>query len=95
MKKIFIALLLVTSYANAQEESAISSKKNEFRIDVLSAVLSSKASISYERFLENDFSVGININYSDSKKLRETVKKKSTFAFRLHSHVVLKQHPIF
>ena len=46
-------------------------KKNEFRIDVLSAVLSSKASISYERFLANDFSVGINVNYSDSKKLTE------------------------
>ena len=71
MKKILIVLLLVTSYANAQEESAISSKKNEFRIDVLSAVLSSKASISYERFLANDFSFGININYSDSKKLTE------------------------
>jgi hypothetical protein len=68
MKKILIALLLTSCFVNAQE-SILSDKKNEFRVDVLSAILSSKLSVSYERFLGNDFSIGINANYSDSDKL--------------------------
>jgi hypothetical protein len=70
MKKIIIVLLFATGFANAQE-SIISDKKNEFRVDVLSAILSSKLSVSYERFLENNFSIGVNANYSDSNKLTE------------------------
>lgn len=77
MKKIIITLLLATSLVNAQE-SSISYKKNEFRIDVLSAILSSKLSVSYERFLENDFSVGINMNYADSKKLTRDFEEGNT-----------------
>jgi hypothetical protein len=47
MKKILVALLLFSGIVNAQNESTISDKKNEFRIDVLSAILSSKISVSY------------------------------------------------
>jgi len=78
MKKILIALLLFSGIVNAQNESAISNKKNEFRVDVLSAILSSKISISYERFFANDFSVGLNVNYSDSKKLTEDFEEGYT-----------------
>lgn len=78
MKKILVALLLFSGIVNAQNESTISDKKNEFRIDVLSAILSSKISVSYERFFSNDFSVGLNVNYSDSKKLTEDFEEGYT-----------------
>ena len=77
MKKIIFALLLTTSFVNAQE-SILSDKKNEFRIDVLSAITSSKLSVSYERFLANDFSVGLNVNYSDSNKLTKDFEDGNT-----------------
>ena len=78
MKKIIVALLLFSGIVNAQNESAISDKKNEFRVDVLSAILSSKISVSYERFFANDFSVGLNVNYSDSNKLTKDFEEGNT-----------------
>jgi hypothetical protein len=77
MKKIIIALLLVSSLVSAQE-SIVSDRKNEFRVDILSAILSSKLSISYERFLANDFSIGLNVNYSDSNKLTKDFEEGYT-----------------
>lgn len=74
MKKLILILLLFTSLANAQENTP-NPKKNEIRIDVLQAILSSKASVSYERFLNNDFSVGININFTSSSKVKEDFDK--------------------
>lgn len=70
MKKLML-LLLLTSIGLHAQESAVSSKKNEFRVDVLSAIIASKASLSYERFFDSDFSVGFNANFSNSKKLNE------------------------
>lgn len=70
MKKLIALLLLFTALVQAQQ-SSVESKKNEFRVDVLSAFTSSKASFSYERFFEGDFSVGFNANFSDSKKLND------------------------
>ncbi len=64
-------MLLFSFYLQAQEKGILVSKKNEFRVDILSAVLSSKASISYEHFLENDFSFGLTLNYSNNQKLNE------------------------
>lgn len=78
MKKILVALLLFSGIVNAQNESAISDKKNEFRVDVLSAILSSKISVSYERFFANDFTVGLNVNYSDSNKLTKDFEEGNT-----------------
>ncbi len=77
MKKIIIALLLASSLVSAQE-NIISDRKNEFRVDILSAILSSKLSVSYERFLANDFSVGLNVNYSDSNKLTKDFEEGYT-----------------
>ncbi|WP_395061571.1 DUF3575 domain-containing protein [Flavobacterium sp.] len=72
MKKIVILFLFGTLYLNAQDKvSAIDSKKNEFRVDVLSAIAYGKFSISYERFLAKDFSVGINSNFSNSTKIED------------------------
>lgn len=70
MKKLLLLALLSSALTNAQE-NALKSKKNEVRIDVLSIVTSGKFGISYERFLENDFSVGINANFSNSKNIED------------------------
>jgi hypothetical protein len=71
MKKLFSLFLLLTIASNAQESSIITNKKNEFRIDILSAIAYAKSSVSYERFLDSDYSAGINVNYSNSDKLNE------------------------
>lgn len=70
MKKILIVALFISGIVNAQE-SGISSKKNEFRVDALAAIMSKKISVSYERFLGNNFSTGINIGYTNSDKVKQ------------------------
>ena len=55
----------------AQENTVLASKKNELRVDVLSAIIYTKASLSYERFFGKDFSTGFNVNFSNSNKLND------------------------
>lgn len=69
MKKIIGLFFLGTLFVTAQEKSVVT-KKNEFRVDVLSAVAIGKMSFSYERFLAKDFSVGINANFSNNAKVQ-------------------------
>ncbi|MGV9004393.1 DUF3575 domain-containing protein [Flavobacterium sp.] len=69
MKKLILIILLFSAFAQAQE-SMPNPRKNEVRVDVLQAVLSSKVSLSYERFLNTDFSVGFNVNFSGSSKIK-------------------------
>ncbi len=74
MKKIFCLFLLLSLASQAQESttpSALEAKKNEFRLDVLSAIIYTKASLSYERFFGKDWSTGFNVNYSNSNKLND------------------------
>ncbi len=71
MKKLLCLLFLVSLFSQAQENTDISQKKNEFRIDVLAVVLSNKASLSYEYFFDGYISTGINVNYSNSSKLND------------------------
>jgi hypothetical protein len=68
-------LWLLASVTQAQENSPIDSKKNEFRVDLMTAVVWQKASFSYERFFGGAFSAGINCNFSDSKKLNDDFEK--------------------
>jgi hypothetical protein len=77
MKKTILLLLFVSNFATAQE-STPNPRKNEFRVDVLQAILSSKASISYERFLDNDFSYGINVNFTNSSKVATDFEEGNT-----------------
>ena len=70
MKKLLVILLLITAGVHAQEDSA-NARKNEFRIDLLSLIVSSKLNVSYERFLNDDFSVGVTGSYADSKKVND------------------------
>ena len=69
MKKLFCLFLLITLASQAQESTVLASKKNELRVDVLSAIIYSKASLSYERFFGKDFSTGFNVNFSDRKSV--------------------------
>ena len=71
MKKIFSLVLLFSLALQAQENTVLANKKNEFRVDVLSAIVYTKASLSYERFFANDFSTGFNVNFSNSNKLND------------------------
>lgn len=71
MKKLFSLFLFLSLASQAQESSILANKKNEFRVDILSAIVWQKASLSYEYFLKNDFSIGANVNFSNSKKLND------------------------
>lgn len=74
MKKIvfIIGTLLCFSISLAQTTaSGLASKKNEFRVDILQAIAYGKIGVSYERFFESNFSVGINANFSNSHKIEE------------------------
>ena len=71
MKKIMCLFQLGTLFVSAQESSSFDNKKNEFRVDVLSAIAYGKLSISYERFIGKDFSIGVNTNFSNSQKIED------------------------
>lgn len=60
---------LSSSSAQSNSNSGIAFKKNEFRIDVLQAIAYGKIGLSYERFFERNFSVGVNANFSNSHKI--------------------------
>lgn len=73
MKKLLLIALFSTQIIAAQEATdsataAILNKKNEFRIDLLSLIGSSKLNVSYERFLNKDFSVGLSLGLISNEK---------------------------
>ena len=69
MKKIsllFLVFLSLSTYAqsniNTSTDTIVSpilAKKNEIKLDVLNLTAFGKLGVSYERFLNQDFSVGI------------------------------------
>jgi hypothetical protein len=72
MKKILFLALFSIQLMSAQQvpdSTAMLSRKNEVRTDLLSLVTASRINLSYERFLNNDFSIGVSLGYADSKKL--------------------------
>jgi len=76
MKKWIFLALIAFQFSNAQESaSIIASKKNEVKFDVLSAIAFGKYHVSYERFLNKDFSVGISGGIQDSKNQKEDFDK--------------------
>lgn len=72
MKKMWL-LLLCGAGCLAQEsgKSPIADKKNEVRIDALTAIAFGKANISYERFLSDTWSAGITGSFAFSDKFDE------------------------
>lgn len=74
MKKLIFILLLGSQFLQAQDSTRVSSlagKKNEFRVDLLSLVALSKVNLSYERFLNQDFSVGLSGSYANSASVND------------------------
>jgi Protein of unknown function (DUF3575) len=76
MKKWLFLALLAFQFSNAQDGATIlASKQNEVKLDVLSAIAFSKIHVSYERFLNKDFSIGISGGIQDSKNDKEDFDK--------------------
>lgn len=71
MKKLFCLFLLLPFGIQAQENNPMDTRKNEFRVDILSAIVWQKASLSFERFFGGNLSTGLNVNFSNSSKLND------------------------
>lgn len=78
MKKLLIACLFSTAFGFAQDkesepkpENPLLAKKNEFRVDLLSPIAFGKAVVSYERFVNEDWSVGLSGTFAFGKKFEE------------------------
>ncbi|RZJ67307.1 MAG: DUF3575 domain-containing protein [Flavobacterium sp.] len=78
MKKLLITCLLSTAFGFAQDkepetkpENPMLAKKNEVRVDLLSPFAFGKGVVSYERFLGEDWSVGLSGSFAFGKKLEE------------------------
>lgn len=78
MKKLaFLATLLFFQFTNAQDSTAVETispitlKKNEIKFDVLSLIARSRIHVSYERFLNKDFAVGLSGSLTKSSKKEE------------------------
>ncbi len=66
MKKCFLLMLMAAGVSYAQDTLRVAepgtellSRRNEVRTDLLSTVMSSQFNLTYERFLSNDWSVGL------------------------------------
>lgn len=78
MKKLaFLAAVLFFQFTHAQDSTAVETvspitlKKNEIKIDVLTLIARSRFHVSYERFLNKDFSVGLSASLTKSNKKEE------------------------
>ncbi len=71
MKKIVFIFFVFVQAAFAQENNVFNLGKNEIKLDVVSLVALGKIHVSYERFLGDDFSVGISGNFNQSKSREE------------------------
>lgn len=74
MKKLVFILLLGFQFVNAQDTiptSKLAHRRNEVRVDILSLVAFSKLNLTYERFLNRSFSVGVSGNYANSNKVND------------------------
>ncbi len=73
MKKILLAALLFCGFLQAQESDTLSmlSRRNEIRTDLISTIADSRFNLSYERFLDKDWSVGLSLGYANSDKINE------------------------
>lgn len=80
MKKLALLITVLSlQFANAQEQnqqqtdtvaSPLSLKKNEIRFDVVSLITKLRFHVSYERFLNKDFSVGLSASLAESNKAK-------------------------
>lgn len=84
MKKIsllFCFFFALTSFAQINSDSIVSpvvAKKNEVKVDVLNLISNGKLGITYERFLKNDFSVGITGMFLNKSSKKDDFSKDNT-----------------
>jgi hypothetical protein len=74
MKRLLFIALCSIQFANAQDSLTsgdIMNRKNEIRTDLLSLALQTKFNLSYERFLNKDYSVGVFTGFASSNKIDE------------------------
>lgn len=71
MKKITVLFLFSIFLASAQDNQSFDLGKNEVKFDVFSLVAFGKVHVSYERFLSDDFSVGVSGNFNQSTSREE------------------------
>src|SRR5690606_7778894 len=74
MKKLLFLAVFLSHFAYAQDSSdnnAMLESRNEVRVDLLSVALKTQFNIAYERFLDQDWSVGVYGGYADSEKLSD------------------------
>ncbi|MFT3796314.1 DUF3575 domain-containing protein [Flavobacterium sp.] len=72
MKKIIFIALLCAQLGHAQDSpSGLAGKHNEVRVDLLSLVALSKYNLSYERYLGEDWSLGLSVNYANNKRVND------------------------
>lgn len=71
MKKLLFIFLVLTQICYAQEANTFDLGKNEIKFDIVSLVALGKIHVSYERFLSDDFSVGVSGNFNESKSREE------------------------
>jgi len=73
MKKLLFICLFAMQFAFAQEGSVAADMlgKNEVRVDLLTIALRTELNLTYERFLDKDWSVGIFGGYANSDKLND------------------------
>jgi len=69
MKKLFFLALFSVAFANAQEEEKMLDGRSEVRVDLLSLALKSEINLTYEYFINKDWSVGVFGGYASSSKL--------------------------
>ncbi|MBC8882528.1 hypothetical protein H9X57_01160 [Flavobacterium piscinae] len=75
MKKYIFIFLVFTQVSFAQENNTFNLGKNEIKFDVVSIVALGKIHVSYERFLGDDFSIGISGNFNQSKSREEDFER--------------------
>lgn len=83
MKQLILLLLLGSQWIHAQDtipKSPLLNKRNEVRVDVL-ALTMSRLNITYERFINKNFSVGLSGVYSDNKKNKEDFDEGNVNSF--------------
>lgn len=61
MNKYFIYFVFLSYFGFSQNNDSISFKKNEIKVDFFNLLILNKASITYERMLNKDFSVGVSV----------------------------------
>jgi len=71
MKKLLILALLSVSFGYAQEEEKMLDGRSEVRMDLLSLALRSEINLSYEYFIDEDWSVGVFGGYMSGSKLED------------------------